>query len=450
MTLNSSHQWWPDLLAELGQPGVHWQLMVLAVCLALAWGLARLLTWGFASARERHARLPVPIDSFQMVLTPLLMVLLIALSVLVLGRWMPVGMLRLALPLLLSFLLIRSGFFLLRKAFARQGKASSLLQAFEWVFAVVVWIGLALYITGLWPDIVDFLDDTTVPVGRHRESLMVILQAVLSVAVTLFVALWASSALEQRLMRFDTVHSSMRAVLARTGRAAFILVAVLVSLSLVGIDLTVLSVFGGALGVGIGLGLQKLVSSYVSGFVVLLERSLSIGDIVTVDRYSGQVVKINTRYTVLKGTDGAEAVIPNELLVSATVQNFCLSDRLQRLSSLVIVGYETDLEPLFAEIERVVAPIPRVLSNPAPAVQLTRFAIEGLELEVSFWIDDPENGRIPVVAAVNRAVWRLLHARRVRMPGQRNTEPPVTEETDKSLIAKPLSENDAADSGSEA
>src|SRR5690606_13445022 len=162
----------------------------------------------------------------------------------------------------------------------------------------------------------DFLASTVMPLGRNKVSLLIMLQAGASVAVTLMVALWAGALLERRLMRIDTMHSSLRTVMAKTVRAMLILVAVLVTLSLVGMDLTVLSVFGGALGVGLGLGLQKIASSYVSGFVILLERTLTIGDTVTMDKFTGRVAQINTRYTVLRGGDGSDTILPNDLFVS--------------------------------------------------------------------------------------------------------------------------------------
>lgn len=405
----------PELLADVDRPDFRWQLLALAICVIGGWLLSHLLMRRFTAQPLTLGSFSTALDSFQRVLTPLSVLLLIAVAILVLGRWQTVGLLRTAMPLLLSFVLIRLVFYLLRKAFVRNGRVGGVLQAFEQFFAVVIWSGVAIYLTGLWPEFVLVLEETTLPVGRHRESLMVMLQALLYVGITLVLALWAAATLEQRLMKLDTVHSSLRVVLSRVGRASLILVAVLVSLSLVGIDLTVLSVFGGALGVGLGLGLQKLVSSYVSGFVILLERSLAIGDVVTVDRYSGQVVQINTRYTVIKGSDGAESVIPNELLVSAPVQNLCLSDRNTRISTTIIVAHETDLDALFAAAVPVVTAIPRVLATPAPTVMLLRFAPEGLELEFAFWIADPENGKTSVLSAVNLALLGLLKSQGIRL-----------------------------------
>ncbi|MCM0044194.1 MAG: mechanosensitive ion channel [Burkholderiaceae bacterium] len=438
--MTAAHDLWPALLADLGDPGVLWQLLALVVCGTAGWLLSRALMKRFnAQQRAWH----VALDSFQRVLTPLLTLCLLAIANQVLARWQNVALLRVAIPLTLSYLLIRVVFYLLRKAFARDGRVGGILMAFEQTFAIIVWSGLAIYITGLWPDFILYLEQTTLPIGRHRESLMVILQALLSVGATLVVALWAASLLEQRLMKLDGMHSSLRAVLARVGRAVLILIAVLISLSLVGIDLTVLSVFGGALGVGLGLGLQKLVSSYVSGFVVLLERSLAIGDVVSVDKYSGQIVKINTRYTVLKGGDGSESIIPNEMLVSLPVQNLCLTDRNARISCVFMVEHGVDLDALFAAIRPVVAEVPRVLAQPAPTAMLNRMAPDGLEIDVGFWIADPENGRAPVVSAVNLALLSLLRRHGLRLASTLPREPSVPDQTHKSLITKELSGNSA-------
>jgi small-conductance mechanosensitive channel len=218
------------------------------------------------------------------------------------------------------------------------------------------------------------------------------------------------------LLKLDTMHSSLRVVLARAVRSMLVLIAVLVSLSLVGIDLTVLSVFGGALGVGLGFGLQKIASSYVSGFVVLLERSLSIGDIVSFDRYYGIVTHINTRYTVLQGLDGIETVVPNDVLISGPIQNMSLTDSTLRLATTVTVAYATDLEKIMKAMEEAAGTVPRVLQLPAPQVVLSKFGTNGFDLELGFWINDPQNGRSGVTSDVNRAIWRVLQENHVELP----------------------------------
>jgi small-conductance mechanosensitive channel len=273
-----------------------------------------------------------------------------------------------------------------------------------------------MYITGLWDDVFFYLDHTMLPLGKHKVTIADILQAAVSVVVLLMLALWAGAALEERLMGLQTVHSNLRVVLARTGRAILIVVAVLGSLSMVGIDLTVLSVFGGALGVGLGLGLQKIASNYVSGFVILLDRSLTIGDMITVDKYSGRVTQINTRYTVLQGLDGVESIVPNEMLVSGAVQNSSLSNKNLWLSTKVSVAYDTDVDFVLGLLEQAALTVARVDKDKAPSATLVSFGADGLDLQVGWWIADPENGRGGVTSDVNRAIWKALQEHKISVP----------------------------------
>lgn len=401
---------------DLSVPGVAWQILTLIVCLVVGWSISRGLR---AVMRGRQVNLRVVqlgVESFFRVLSPLIALMLVMIAKPLLAQYQQVRLLKIAVPLLVSFALIRLTFYILRRIFARTGRASPMLLVAEKLFAVAIWTGYALYITGLWPDLTQFLERTILPVGRYKISLLDIVQAAASVAITLVLALWAGALLEERLMRVNSMHSSLRTVAARLVRAVLILAAVLLSLSLVGIDLTVLSVFGGALGVGIGLGLQKIIGSYVSGFVILLERSLSIGDIVTVDKYHGQVIRINTRYTVIRSLDGIESVVPNDMLISGTVQNYSLTDRRLRLAAQVTIGYASDLEAVLILLRDTAATVPRVSQETPPSVLLLKVGADGLELEIGFWIDDPENGRMNVVSEVNRAIWRTLKAHNIPIP----------------------------------
>lgn len=440
MNAHTAQNLWPALIADVQTPGLLLQLLVLIICLFGGWRISQLLVRHFSHVDASLSGSEVPIDSFHRVLAPLLAVVLVALAVPALDHWQNALSLRFVLPLLLAFLLIRTVFFMLRKAFAKDGRIGRALRAVEQSFALIVWLGLALYASGLWPELIELLEQTTVPIGRHRESVLIILQALISVAVTVMIALWASAVLEQRLMKFDAVHSSIRVVLARAGRALFLLIAVLISLSLVGIDLTVLSVFGGALGVGLGLGLQKLVSSYVSGVVILLERSLALGDIVAVDRFRGEVVQINARCTILRASDGSEAVIPNEMMVSSPVQNFSLPDSQARLSSQFIVAYQVNINEFAIDIKQSLAELPRVLAEPAVEVLIKRLAPEGVELEVAFWIADPEKGSAGLISEVNQRLLGLIQRLHLFAADPGEKESPIHAQTDKSLIHKPSSD----------
>lgn len=400
-----------DLINDFREPDLLWQAGATVLCVALGWFLARLVRNAYSRDEGRGGVLRVGVANFGHVLTPLLVAGLIWVFKLVLELFLHnVSLLRVALPVFGSLAVIRMAFYLLQRVFGRRGPLGAAIVTFEKVFALLVWLGVALYLTGLWPEVLGFLDNTELPLGRHQVSLATILKAAVSVVVLLMLALWAGAALEERLMGVDGLHTSLRVAMARMSRAVLILVAVLVSLSLVGIDLTVLSVFGGALGVGLGLGLQKIASNYVSGFVILLERSLTIGDTITVDKYSGKIARINTRYTVLRGADGTESVLPNEMLVSGAVINSSLADRKTRVATQLTVAFDTNLDTLLPQLGRVCVGIPRVLDDPLPAAIFNRFAPNGLELEVGMWIGDPENGRGDVLSEANMRIWTLLQS----------------------------------------
>jgi small-conductance mechanosensitive channel len=237
-----------------------------------------------------------------------------------------------------------------------------------------------------------------------------------SLLVTLLAALWVGSALEARLMRAEELEPNFRVVASRALKALLLLVAVLLGLSMVGIDLTVLSVFGGALGVGLGLGLQRIASNYVSGFIILLDKSLRIGDLISVDKYTGTVTHINTRYTVIRALDGTEAIVPNEKLVSEPVTNQSYSDRKVLIRCNVQISYASDVDRALELLRQAARVSPRVLEDPAPAAALADFGADGLNLALTFWIADPENGRLSVTSDVNREILRLFRANGIDIP----------------------------------
>jgi small-conductance mechanosensitive channel len=195
-----------------------------------------------------------------------------------------------------------------------------------------------------------------------------------------------------------------------------VLLAVLISLPLVGIDLTALSVFGGALGVGIGFGLQKIAASYVSGFIILLDRSIRLGNVITVDKYNGEVTRITTRYTVLRAPTGVEAIVPNEVLVGSVVQNETYTNSRVRHAVTVQVGYGSDVERAMALMVEMAQAQSRVLADPAPKAFLVRFADSGVDLELGFWIEDPEAGVQGIKSDINLAIWHAFRREGIEIP----------------------------------
>jgi small-conductance mechanosensitive channel len=188
------------------------------------------------------------------------------------------------------------------------------------------------------------------------------------------------------------------------------------ALSAVGIDLTALSVLGGAVGVGLGFGLQKLASNYVSGFVILAERSMRIGDNVRVDNFEGRITDINARYTVVRSPTGRESIVPNEMLIIQRVENLSLADPRVWLSTVVSVGYDSDVDLVIRLLSEAALASSRVLRDPAPSVALSAFGADGLEFTVGFWIADPENGSLGLRSEINRAILKALRAHGLEIP----------------------------------
>lgn len=414
-------------LAEgLARPQHFWALVVIVVAVAGGWlvsGLVRRRVEArLAAATMRSGAaidaLRFSIDGFRRLAFPVTALLLLAAgeAVLrfsrVLTRTADARLLRLALTLLAAMALIRLLVYVLRRVFSNL----SFIAASERVIALAIWLVVALHVTGALGDVVEWLDATKIPIGASKVSLWVVAMGALSVLVTLLAALWIGSALEARLMRAQQLEPNLRVVASRALKALLLLVAVLLGLSMVGIDLTVLSVFGGALGVGLGLGLQRIASNYVSGFIILLDKSLRIGDLITVDKYTGTVTQINTRYTVIRALDGTEAIVPNEKLVAEPVTNQSYSDRKVLIRSNVQVSYATDVDRALALLQQAARVSPRVLDDPAPGAALVDFGADGLNLALTFWIGDPENGRLNVTSEVNREILRLFRENGIEIP----------------------------------
>ena len=188
------------------------------------------------------------------------------------------------------------------------------------------------------------------------------------------------------------------------------------ALSAVGIDLTALSVLGGAVGVGIGLGLQKLAANYVSGFVILAERSMRIGDNVKVDNFEGRISDIKARYTVIRSATGRESIVPNEILITNRVENLSLADARVWQSTVVSVAYDSDVELVRRLLANAALAQERVIKDPAPNAALSAFGADGLEFTLGYWIADPENGQLNLRSDINMAILRSLREHGIEIP----------------------------------
>ncbi|MDE2094927.1 MAG: mechanosensitive ion channel [Burkholderiales bacterium] len=397
-----------DLLGLLRQPGALTELAVLAGCLVLAWGLVRLIRG--ADAPEGSIWFGKRIVDG--VLFPVLALALAFAAQEALAAAVKPAVFRLAVPMLVSLVVIRLSVRVLGVTFPAARWVRILERSISWL----AWIGVVLWVTGVLPVLMDAMGDVRWKVGATRVSLRNIIEGTLTAALVMVIALWISAAIEKKLMHGSGNTLSLRKMAASLVRALLLFVGLLLALSAVGIDLTALSVLGGAIGVGVGFGLQKIAANYVSGFVILAERSLRIGDTVKVDGFEGRITDIRTRYTVIRALNGRESIVPNEMLITQRVENSSLADPKVAINTVVQVAYGTDVRALRPRLEAAVSRVPRVLDQPGPAVQLADFGADGINLNIGFWIADPENGQGNVRSEVNLAALDLLNELSIEIP----------------------------------
>jgi small-conductance mechanosensitive channel len=318
-----------------------------------------------------------------------------------------------AVPLVAALALIRLCVYALRSGFGQSHR----LPVSERTISFTIWGGLLLYYVGILTEIGSVLEGAELSIGRTNVNLLDLGRSAVIIVLALMISLWVSGLVEAWLMRIPNIDRNLRTVMAKFVRALLIIVGLLISLPMLGIDLTVLSVFGGALGVGIGLGLQKLASNYIAGFTILLDRSVRLGDMITVDNRFGVVSKATSRYVVVRSLDGIEAIVPNETLVTTTVLNHSYSNRDARIAIPVQISYESDLDLAIKLMEEVALGEARVLrGEQAPVVFVVRFAESGIDLELGVWINDPEKGQGNLRSAINRGIWKAFATNNILIP----------------------------------
>lgn len=405
LALNDPSMLW----TQLGHPHNLRDLLIVGVCLSVAWLLVR--AW-----RGREPGNVASIWLGHHVVDGALFPVMALAFTFGASRWLahddPSVVMRVAVPMLLSLVVIRLTVKVLRFIFPDSTHVRVVERTVSWL----AWLASILWILGVLPLVLHEMDQISWKFGTTEITLRNFLEGAISAVLVLILSLSLSSAIEARLLKGTGDNLSLRKIAANAIRALLLALGLMMALSAAGVDLTALSVLGGALGVGIGFGLQKLAANYVSGFVILAERSLRIGDLVRVDNFEGQVTDIKTRYTLLRAPNGRECIVPNELLITQRVENASLADRRMSLTVLVQVAYGSDVDRVMGELKSTIAQVPRVLSDPGPNVFLTNFAADGLELTISFWIDDPEKGQLSVRSEVNLAILAKLQQLGVEIP----------------------------------
>ena len=408
MTLTTSNLL-ADFISDLEQTALLWQVAILTFSLLVAWGIYQMI---LVRIPKTQGMAKIGYGSLSRLTFPLIALLLVLSGRFVLQKYMSVNLLNIAVPLLSAMMLIRIFVYALRKVF----NSSNWLHRSERFIATSIWLVFATYLTGLLPDILEALNYLSFNIGQQRISALNILNGLFAMLITMLLAMWIGRVAKEKVMSTEHLDMNFRVVLSKLLQSALVIVGILIALPLAGIDITVLSVFGGALGIGIGFGLQKIASNYVSGFIILLDRSIHPGDVLTVDGRFGKVSELTTRYMVLLSNDGTEAIIPNETLVSSTVINHSYSNRHLRIGIPIQISYQSDVQRAMDIMKQAAVIQPRVLADPETKVYLKSFGDSGIDLELGIWINDPEEGQLNLRSEINMEIWRQFKLSGIEIP----------------------------------
>ncbi|MDO5531674.1 mechanosensitive ion channel family protein [Sutterella sp.] len=281
----------------------------------------------------------------------------------------------------------------------------------------IFWALAVLQFFGVLGRLIDILDNTRVPIGSGEMTLWKLVMAIISVLLTLAVAHWLSNIAGSLIDGAQSLSGSLKTVLKRVTGIVLTVLAVIIGLGTVGIDLTILEVFGGALGVGLGFGLQNIASNYISGFIILLDKAIKIGDLVTVDGFKGKVTQINTRYTVVRSNDGIENIVPNETFVTSSVLNHTYSDGACIVYVPFYVSYDCDVHrALEIMLEEASRPRPRIVKDRKGWAYYKDLGDAGFDLEMGFWVEDPQNGTAGLTTEIVSAVYKRFDEEGIKVP----------------------------------
>ena len=347
------------------------------------------------------------------------LVLILAVRAVLASRDLDTGVLDTALELLAALMLVRLGVYLLRLLLGDRGW----VRAWEQHATVIVWLVIAFELVGWFDSLESLLDGIDLLPGKAQFSLWALLKGLVVIGGFGLIASVVARAIEQRVMRLENVAVSTRIGIVKFTYFFLVGLGVLLGVNAAGVDLTALTVLTGAIGLGLGFGLQSIASNFVSGFVLLMDKSIKPGDVISFTGHTGTstenfgwVQELRGRYVVVRDRDGVDTLVPNQHLITNPVINWSYSDRRVRLKLPVRISYRDDPELALETLLRATAGHPRVLHDPAPVSRLMQFTDSGMDLELRFWIADPQNGVNNVRSDVNRAIWRLFREAGITIP----------------------------------
>ena len=366
------------------------------------------LTWNYFAAQGSVVILPVIMALFLVVVARSLM-----------AARLDVSVMDAAAHLIGAYIVVRLGVLL----FAASLGNKSWMQHWETRLALVIWLAIAAEYLGWLDPIIAGLDSIGIATGKNRVTVWSVLKLLFTLTLFVLVAAWISRWVERRLKRLSNLAPSTRIGIGKFANAFLIGLSILMGLNAAGVDLTALTVLTGAIGLGLGFGLQSIAANFVSGFVLLMDRSIKPGDVISLSGQSGTstenfgwVQELRGRYVVVRDRDGVEMLVPNQQLISNAVINWSYTDPRIRLKLPIRVSYRDDPELALGILLAACEGQARVLREPAPVSRLMHFSDSGIELELRFWISDPQEGVNNVRSEVNRAIWRLFKEHGITIP----------------------------------
>ena len=403
-----------EVLLQLGVIAVSVLAAVSAAGIVRRWRARHLALLGLRGARAR-------LIEIVLIETPVV----VALAALLVARTViaavgsPATLLDVAMQLATALILVRLSIHLLRLALGPR----SWLRTWETRLTLLVWLAISFQLVGWFDAIQNTLDAINLLPGKGRFTLWALLKGLVIITVFVLVTSVVARAAERRIMHVESIALSTRIGITKFTYFFLVGLGVLLGINAAGVDLTALTVLTGAVGIGLGFGLQSIASNFVSGFVLLMDKSIKPGDVIsftgmpgTSTESFGWVQALRGRYVVVRDRDGVETLVPNQQLITNPVINWSYSDRKVRLKLPVRVSYRDDPELALAVLMHATENNPRILREPPPVSRLMQFSDHGMDLELRFWIADPEAGVNNVRSDVNRAIWRLFRDAGITIP----------------------------------
>jgi small-conductance mechanosensitive channel len=282
--------------------------------------------------------------------------------------------------------------------------------------AITGWIYVAISILGINENVSSILDAADFSISGFRVSLLLLLKISLMLIVTLWLAISVGNFFERRLLRNEDLSPGLRVLLGKILRITLIVFALIIAISSIGIDLSVLSLLSGAIGIGIGFGLQKVVSNFISGFIILADRSIKPGDTISLGETFGWINELRARFVSVITRDGVEYLIPNEDFITQQVINWSFSNELVRIEVKFGVAYDSDPHQVAELAVEAIKEVERVVSYRPSVCWLTGFGDSSLDFVLRFWIKDPQNGLTNIRGQVLLALWDSFKANDIRIP----------------------------------